>query len=103
MHFHLKFFNIYIYIYIVQFTVGDVPMGEVLVDEQQMEREPHEVLHDFFLHFVFYMKFYIFSLNFKTSNFNVCTHCVQVPHASQGHSRIVTFLVETLHPSVFTG
>ena len=41
--------------YIVQFTVGDVPMGEVLVGEQQMEREPHEVLHDFFLHEVLYI------------------------------------------------
>ena len=39
--------------YIVQFTVEDVPVGEVLVDEQQMEREPHEVLHDLFLHFFF--------------------------------------------------
>ena len=59
--------------YIVQFTVGDVPMGEVVAGEKQMEREPHEVLHDFLLYFVFYMKFYIFSLISKTSNFNVCT------------------------------
>ena len=28
--------------YIVQFTVGDVPMGEVVADEQQMEREHHK-------------------------------------------------------------
>ena len=44
--------------YIVRFTVGDVPMGEVVVGEQ-MEREPHEVLHDFFyilfLHKVLYI------------------------------------------------
>ena len=59
--------------YIVQFTVGDVPMGEDVVSEQQMEREPYEVLHEFFLYFVFYMKFYIFSLILKTSNFNICT------------------------------
>ena len=60
--------------YIVHFTIGDVPMGGVVVDEQKMEMEPYEVLHDFFLlYFVFYMKLYIFSLNFKTSNFNVCT------------------------------
>ena len=57
--------------YIVQFTVREVPMGE-LVASEQMQREPHEVLHDLFLYFVFYMKFYIFSLIFKTSNFNVC-------------------------------
>ena len=48
MHFHLKFKK---YIYFVQFTVGNVLAGEVLVDEQQMEREPHEVLHDFFFTF----------------------------------------------------
>ena len=45
--------------YIVQFIVGDVPVGEVVVDEQQMEREPHEVLHVFFtfcfLHEVLYI------------------------------------------------
>ena len=51
MHFHLKFFNIYIYI--VQFTVGDVPMGELVAGEQ-MEREPHEVLHDFFFYILFF-------------------------------------------------
>ena len=90
--------------YILQITVGDVHVGEVVVDEQQMEREPHEVLHDFFfLHFVFYMKFYIFSLNLKTLNFNVCTHFVQVPHASLDSSKIMTLLGETLHPSVFDG
>ena len=38
--------------YIVQFIVGDVPMGELVVGEQ-MEREPHEVLHDFFFIFCF--------------------------------------------------
>ena len=32
----------------LKFTFGDVPMGEVVAGEQQMEREPHEVLHDFF-------------------------------------------------------
>ena len=89
--------------YIVQFTVRDVPMGEVVADEQEMERESHEVSHEFFLYFVFYMKFYIFSLNFKTSNFNVCTHCVQVPHALQDRSRIVTLMGKTIHPSVFDG
>ena len=44
--------------YIVQFTVGDVPMGEVVAHEQQMEREPNEVLHDFlfcFLHEALYI------------------------------------------------
>ena len=46
--------------YIVQFTVEDVLMGEVVADEQQMEREPHELLHDFFficcfLHEVLYI------------------------------------------------
>ena len=33
--------------YIVQFTVGDVPMGEFVAGKQQMEREIHEVLHDY--------------------------------------------------------
>ena len=44
--------------YIVQFIVEDVPVEEVLMDEQQntMEREPHELLHDIFF---FYMKLYI--------------------------------------------
>ena len=37
--------------YIVQFTAADVPMGAELV--HQMEREPHEVLHDFFVIFCF--------------------------------------------------
>ena len=45
---------IYIYIYIVQFTVGDVPMGEAVADEQQMDREPHEVLHDIFFYILFF-------------------------------------------------
>ena len=41
--------------YIVQFTTVDVPMAEPV---HQMEREPSEVLHDFFVkYFVFYMKF----------------------------------------------
>ena len=38
--------------YIVQFTIGDVPMGKVVAGEQ-MEREPHEVLHDFFFYIFF--------------------------------------------------
>ena len=33
--------------HIVHFSVGDVPMGELVAGEQ-MEREPHEVLHNFF-------------------------------------------------------
>ena len=40
--------------YIVQFTVGDVPMGEVVAGEKQMEREPHEVLHEFFFYIFFF-------------------------------------------------
>ena len=36
--------------YIVQFTTADVPMGEPV---HQMEREPYEVLHDFFIIFCF--------------------------------------------------
>ena len=43
--------------YIVQFTVADVPMGVELVD--QMEREPHEVLHDFYL-FIYLFLFILF-------------------------------------------
>ena len=37
--------------YIVQFTAADVPMGELV---HQMEREPHEVLHDFFCYILFF-------------------------------------------------
>ena len=40
--------------YIVQFTVVDVPMGGELVAGEQMEREPHEVLHDFFFYILFF-------------------------------------------------
>ena len=36
--------------YIVQFTTADVHMGEPV---HQMEREPHEVLNDFFVIFCF--------------------------------------------------
>ena len=50
--------------YIVEFTMEYVLVEEVLMDVQQntIEREPHEVLHDFFLFFFilfFDMKFYI--------------------------------------------
>ena len=59
--------------YIIHFTVADVTMGEELV--HQMERDPHEVLHDFFVIFCFLHEvLYIFSLIFKTSNFNVQVH-----------------------------
>ena len=60
--------------YIVQFTAANVPMGELV---HQMEREPHEVLHDFFVIFCFLhevLDIYIFSFIFKTSNFNVQVH-----------------------------
>ena len=36
--------------YIVQFTTADVSMAEPV---HQMEREPYEVLHDFFVIFCF--------------------------------------------------
>ena len=44
--------------YIEQFTVEDVLVEEFLMDEQQntMEREPYEVLHDFFVIFFFLHK-----------------------------------------------
>ena len=40
--------------YIVQFTAPDVPMGELV---HQIEREPHELLHDFFVIFCFLHEF----------------------------------------------
>ena len=90
--------------YIVQFTVGDVPMGEPVAGEQ-MEREPHEVLHDFFLYFVLYMKFYIYYHSFLKHQILmfVHVHCVQVSHASHDSMRIETLIGKTLHPSLFDG
>ena len=43
--------------YIVQVTIADVSMAEPV---HQMEWEPYEVLHDFFVIFFFYMKFWIY-------------------------------------------
>ena len=60
--------------YIVQVTTGDVSMADHV---HQMERQPYEVLRDFFVIFCFLhevLDIYIFSFIFKTSNFNVQVH-----------------------------
>ena len=72
---------IFIFNFLCICTVGDVPMGELVAGEQ-MEREPHELLHDFFFfYFVFYMKFYIYSHSFLKHHFLmfVCTLCTGFP------------------------
>ena len=50
--------------FIVQFTVEDIPVGDVSVDKQQMERESHEVLHNLFFHFIFLYEFIYILIQF---------------------------------------